>query len=148
MSLAVIRAGIADRLTNVPGLRSSIWVKGNISPPTAVVVPGDPSSSGPDGQAVTYDGTFGNGCHDYRFLIAVLVSTSHDPSAQRRLDEFLEPVGPHSIKAAVEAGGLRLDDRADHVRIAAVTQYGIIPWAGIDYLGATLRVEATASVQP
>jgi hypothetical protein len=142
-SLPEVRAGLADRLRTISGLRVLGYVPGSISPPVAVVIPGNPGESGRAADAIAYDSTMANGSHDYRFSIKVLVGTVVDESAQARLDEYVATEGIRSIKAAVEAD-MSLGGVASWARVSSVTHYGIVPWGGVDYLGADLRVEVTA----
>lgn len=93
--LAEIRQAISDAVDVIPKLQVNPYMLSNPTPPCAYVVP-DP---------ITYDTTYQRGQDEYAFTIVVQVSeNSGDIGAQKRLDRFMEPSGPESVKASVEYG--------------------------------------------
>lgn len=145
-SVVAVRSVLATRLETIAGLRVREYVPGEISPPTATILPGVGSDS-PGRAAIDYDQAFG-GAALLNFLVKVAVSAVHDESGQAALDAYLASEGELSIKAAVEAdmADLALDGRtvADYAQVPAVVHYGLIDWGGVTYLGADLHVEVLA----
>lgn len=120
---------------NAQGLRDATTVPDEINPPVCVVRPSR-------GKVIDYQETFDGGQHFY-FEAVVLAAVGATRAAQTLLDGFLSPTGAASVLQAVQKdptlGGV--------VSWAAVTQaqgYGLVQWAGVDYLGSTLIVEVMA----
>lgn len=140
-SSIAIREGLATNLRTIAGLRVSEWVIGDINPPAAVVVPGDPSRK--NVYAINYDCTMGRGSDDYIFTILLMVANKVERASQEALDEYLEGSGAKSVKAAVESeptlGGV-----CHFVNVTGVRDYGIVDYGGQKYVGAEFLVEVTA----
>jgi hypothetical protein len=134
VDIAQIRVGLRDRLLTISGLRALEYVPPKVSPPMACV-------SGPE---VRFDDTMGRGSDDYTFPVLVLAQKVSERGAQAQLDAYLNPSGPSSIKAAIEAdetlGGI-----VDFAWVREVREYGAVEVGEISYLGATFLVEITAS---
>ena len=94
-TIAELRAGLVDRLTTIQGLQVYGAEPGSITPPAAVVV--TPS--------ITYHASFAadGALKQYSFRIMVLVAQGLLDEAAHSLDEFADPTGVRSIRAAVEA---------------------------------------------
>ncbi len=133
-SISALRDAIQARLATIPDLRAHDTVPAQVNPPAAVVIPASPF--------ITYDATMGRGSDDFVFTIQLVVSRAVDRVGQDRLDALLSPFGPSSVKAAVDGdlGGV-----ADFAHVASVDSYGAVEWAGIEYFGAEVTVNVTAS---
>lgn len=103
-TIADIMLGIEERLATISGLRVADFVPTQINPPQAYVgVPPIPR----------YHGTMGMGRFEIEPTVTVLVSANLDRAGQLQLAGFADPVGPTSIRAAVEGDktlGGRVDD--------------------------------------
>lgn len=103
-----IREGIRDNLKAIKGLQVNAYPISNPTPPSCYV------ASGP----TQYDLTMGRGLDKPQFIVVVFVALNHDLGAQELLDEFAQPQGARSVKAAVETdktlggivGGLRVTE--------------------------------------
>ncbi|WP_053065378.1 hypothetical protein [Micromonospora sp. RV43] len=93
MDFAVVSGRLADAGRKVPGvLRADPFVPDSVEPPHLYV-----------GEwVINYDQSFG-GLVDAEVLVRLLVSRADDRSGQARLQQFMRPAGPVSVKAAFEA---------------------------------------------
>lgn len=136
-----IREGLATNLRTIAGLRVSEWVIGDINPPAAVIVPGDPSRK--NVYAINYDCTMGRGSDDYIFTVLLMVGNKVERASQEALDEYLAGAGAKSVKAAIESEPT-LGGAAHFVNVTGVRDYGIVEYGGQKYVGAEFLVEVTA----
>jgi hypothetical protein len=141
-SVTDIREGLKARLDTISGLRAHAWVVGDIVPPAAIVIPGDPSRK--SSLAIAYDATMGRGSDDFLFTLLILVSNKVERSAQEALDGYLAGSGATSVKAAVE-GEDSLGGVAHFTRVVGVRDYGLVTYGGQTYVGAEFMVEVCAS---
>ena len=132
--LSDVRAALAGAVDNVPGLRASAAMTGEVSPPMAVVVPAR-------GPFISYSETLEPGVADYELEVVLLVSYADERSGQLLLDGYLSATGPNSVRAAVAADPT-LGRVVDYAIVTAAQDYGLIDWAGVQYLGARLLVTA------
>jgi len=132
VSLATIRAGLADNLETVAGIRVYEEVPDNPSMPCAVVQLSN----------VTYDVAFQRGATNYSFTVHLIVTRVTERRAQERLDEFIDP-GSRSVKTAIESdstlGGSAFDVIVTEARDMAPVSIG-----GIDYLAVQFAVTVFA----
>jgi len=91
--LQVMQA-IESAIDNISGLRTTEFVKDQMSPPFAMV--GVP-------EITDYHGAFKSGNMMISPKVYVFTSAVVDRIGQTRLSEFADPVGTKSIKAAIEA---------------------------------------------
>lgn len=135
-SVIVIRDGLKTRLETIAGLRVVDYVSGQVVPPAAVIIPGDPDSG--NAQAISFDSTMARGSDDFLFTVLILVSIAHDRVAHEALDAYLDGSSAKSVKAAIDStlGGV-----VSYARVSAVRRYGQIKYAGQDFLGAQFLVE-------
>ena len=140
-SISAIREGLKTRLDTVTGLRAHSWVVGDIIPPAAVIIPGNPSSKST--MVVNYDATMGRGSDDFLFTIVLMVSNKVERVAQDALDDFLDGSGASSIRAAIAADGT-LGGVAHFTNVTGVRDYGLVTYGGQTYVGAELIVEVCA----
>lgn len=143
-AVAAVREVLADRLTTIAGLRVREYVPGDVTPPSAAILVGLGAETSMTRPAIDYDKSY-RGAAMLNFLVKVAVSATIDDVSQAALDPYLAGAGPKSIKAAIEADmdTLVADDVlvADYAQVPAVIHYGLIQWAGVDYLGADFHVE-------
>lgn len=133
--VTALRDALAARInTAIPALRAAETIIGQVSPPVAVILPGNP--------VITYQETM-DGSSTVNLRVLLLVSQADDRTAQLQLDSYLASAGPSSIKAAIEADET-LGDTCDYAVAKQVTQYGIIAYGGQDYMGAHMTVEIGA----
>jgi len=93
-TIAQLRAGLVDRLSTIQGLQVYGAEPGSITPPAAVVV--TPS--------ITYHSSFAadGALKQYSFRIMVLVAQGLLDEAAYNLDEYADPTGVLSVRAAIE----------------------------------------------
>lgn len=140
-SISALREGLKTRLDTVSGLRAHAQVVGDVNPPAAVVIPGDPSRK--NSMVVNYDSTMGRGSDDFMFTILLLVSAKVERVSQDALDDYLDGSGATSIRAAIAADGT-LGGIAHFTNVTGVRDYGMVEYGGQKYVGAELIVEVCA----
>ncbi|HET9558869.1 MAG TPA: hypothetical protein VFS70_17165 [Actinomycetota bacterium] len=134
-SLSELRAALAEQLTTMTSLQGIYTDEpGQVSPPAAVIRLGSP--------AITYSTSLAGGSHDYSFTVLVLVGNA-STVGQEALDGYLDPSGPDSVYAAVDADPT-LGGVADSALVTTVQNAGVVSWAGGEYLGAELLVTVLA----
>ena len=128
-----MRAGIANNLRTISGLRTSVDIPDNPNPPIAVI--------GLD--RVIYDLAYQGGVHEYFFIVTVIASRASDRWAQRRLDDYTA-TGANSVKKAIESektlGGAAFD-----VRVTEMTNVGAVSLGEVSYLTADFAVTVYAN---
>lgn len=92
-NLSDIKAGLADRLKAVPGLRVSAQIPEQVNPPMAVVTRA----------GVNYHRDMSGGLTEWTMQVQVLAGRMADQQAQRTIDGWLSWDGRTSIRAAIEA---------------------------------------------
>jgi hypothetical protein len=133
-SVTSIRSGLQTRLNTITGLTAHAVVKGQIVPPAAVV----------EVESISFDATMGRGSDDFLFTVKLLVSASVTAEAQAKLDGYLAGSGATTtVKGAVEADGT-LGGVVHFARVDSVRQYGLIEYAGVQYVGCEFLIEVTA----
>lgn len=109
-AIADLRAGLANNLRTIPGLRVYELIPDNPSFPAAVI----------SLDRVAYDSTMARGADEIAFLVTLVVGRSDDRSAQTRLDTYLAGSGAQSVKTAIEAdvtlGGAAMTCRVEEAR--------------------------------
>ncbi|HEX6969858.1 MAG TPA: hypothetical protein VF174_13760 [Micromonosporaceae bacterium] len=133
-SVSAIRDGLKTRLKTIAGLRVSDTVPGQVNPPAAVIAP----------DSISFDSTMARGSDDFVFIVYLIVGTAVDRIGQDKLDGYLAGSGASSVKAAIEADE-SLGGVANFARVSGVRQYGLIEYAGVQYIGAEFVVEVNAS---
>lgn len=94
MTIQTIRDGLKTRLQTITGLRASDTIPEQINPPIAVVSVG----------TIDYSQSFGgSGLTAFNFVVTVFVSRPSTRTGQNLLDDYMEPSGSTSVKAALEA---------------------------------------------
>jgi hypothetical protein len=128
------RQGLAGVISAKTGIRAMGDAPGAISPPVCVVIPGRP--------AISYGQTL-DGEVNLMLLAVVLLSAANDTYGQQHLDAYLASHGPKSINAAVSSDPT-LGGTCEFAVTIGCQQYGIIEYAGQQYIGATFLVQAGA----
>jgi hypothetical protein len=135
-SITDLRMGLAQRLANIPGLRTENYVTDVINPPVAIVEP--------DSIPVTFDISMNRGLDQFRFTITVIVGRADERSAQRQLDAYCAGSGKYSVKEVVELdrtlGGI-----ANDCRVTEISSYGSISVNENQYIAAEFSVVVYAS---
>jgi hypothetical protein len=133
MDLTAIREALASQITGKTGLRAEGQARDSVSPPCAVVMPGNPLAVYGD----TMDGAA-------TINLAVMILVSDAPGAERSqslLDAYLG-IGagePGSVIEAIVADP-SLGGTVQWCQPVTVSQYGRLTWGGVDYFGARLSV--------
>ncbi len=133
--IADIRAGIAANLATVTDTQIVRYQLANPSTPSIAVFPAQ----------TEYNQAMSRGLDKYTFTVQAIVSVAVDENGQQQLDDFLEPSGSTSIRAAVESdrtlGGAVQNLQV--TRVSGYTLFGDSP----PVLGAEWTVEVWASGQ-
>ena len=129
MSITEIRAGIAENLSTIPGLRATALVLDNVNPPVAVVEP----------VGINYDAVMGRGLDEYNFKVTVIVGRASERSAQNLIDTYCTGSGPASVKGAIESDRT-LGGKVNDLRVTRLSSYGSFTIADVNYLAADFAV--------
>lgn len=133
--LGAVRTALANQITSVTGLRTLPEAKDQVSPPVAVILPGQPYVS----YGATMDGAF---TVNLRVLL-VISDAAPDEKVQRALDAYLgigAGVTASSIPAAIMADP-SLKGMVSFAEPMSITTYGRITYNGVGYFGARLDVQ-------
>lgn len=128
-----IANGLATRLATT-GLRAFPNAPGQVVPPAVVVILNRP--------AITYGVTM-DGEVNINLLAIVLLSAANDSSGQIALNATVSSSGAKSINAAVQADP-SLGGTCEFALVTQVATYGIVEYAGQNYIGATFVVQVGA----
>lgn len=130
----VVREGVAEALSVIPGLHAFAEPQDQITPPTAMVR--DPireyhqTMGSPGSSRVVVEIT----------LLAAPRQTTGLPHAYRALDAYAAPEGEQSVLAALERD-VTLGGRVQTLYTPQRRDKGIIEWMGIPFIGAIWDVE-------
>lgn len=135
-SLADIRTALAARIAAGTGLRVLPEARDQISPPVAVILPGQP--------LVTYGQTM-DGTYTVRLRILIVISDAPpNEKVQRALDAYLG-IGASSSSGSSVAGAIMADPTlGGTVHFCEPIQagnYGRISYNDVIYFGARVEVE-------
>lgn len=148
VSVTQIRQALASKLGaityNGKTLRAYYYVPGTIEPPCVVIVPGT-FIPGDTVSAIHYDSTMANGSHDYVFTLQIVLSNAVDRTAQDSIDDYISPQGPQSVKATIEADMTLGVAGISFAHVQRTIQYGKITFNQVEYWGAQLVVQVTAT---
>lgn len=125
---------LADQIGDATGLRSFGKAPGAISPPACVVIPARP--------AVVYGRTM-DGEVDISLLAIVAVSAANDVYGQDALLQYISTTGPKSVLLAVRAD-TSARGTCEWAEVMQVATYGLIDYAGQQYMGATFLISVGA----
>jgi hypothetical protein len=129
-ALGDMRTGIATNLSTVSGLRTSSFIPDTLNPPVAVVAP----------DTITFDQTFGRGQDRYTFSVEVVVGRVSDRASQNLMDNYCDPNGSKSIKAAIESDPT-LGGKVFDCRVTEVRGYQQIVIADVLYLSVVFSID-------
>ena len=131
-TITQVRDGLKTRLETISGLHVySRW-------PNTLVVPAAIIKRAPGSQPYT---TF-SGNSSLRFEVKAVTSLAGNVErAQDALDAYIDHSGASSIKAAIE-GDETLDGMAQYLLLGEWSDEQAIMHEGVEYLGATLPIEA------
>ncbi len=129
-----IAAALATTISTATGITSFGYAPGQVVPPAAVVIPNRP--------AILYGQTF-DGEVTINLLAIVMLSAANDNTGQAALNAVISSSGTKSIAAAVQ-GDTKLGGTCEFAIVQQVTQYGLIEYAGQQYMGATFTVQVGA----
>jgi hypothetical protein len=133
-SLKNMCTALATTLSAVPGLRTYGFSTGQVSPPAAIVTP-------QPGQLITWD-TLDNSV-TYYLRIILLVGYGEDAGSQQALDDLLDNTGANSAIGVLHDNAT-LSGQVSYCVPLAATSYGVLEWAGLQYYGCTITVQAVA----
>lgn len=134
-SLASIRTALATALGGISGLRVSPDFTATVNPPAAIIMP--------QTRVVEVPVALG-GSKNFMMRIMLLGSYTEDTSSQALIDGYLSTTGPSSIMATLEANPT-LSGACDYCNVDSVTGYGLLDWAGQQYLGTQFLLTVAAS---
>jgi hypothetical protein len=122
-------------LGTISGLRVSADYLPSVNPPAAIIMP-QPR------QALRFDAL--GGSVSYLLRVILLGSYTEDTSSQALMDGYLASTGPASI-AAILAANPTLSGACDYCNMDTVNGYGLMDWAGQQYLGTQILLTVAAS---
>ena len=131
-----VRQALATTLAaQIPGLRTAANRNAQVNVPMAVIMPVTGSFAS---YSLDFQGSL-------RFLLRaiVLVSEGDSSSGMDNIDPYVATTGPQSVWAAVQADPT-LGRTVQDAFVAEATAYGLMSWAGIDYLAAQFTVQVMA----
>lgn len=129
-----IRNGIAARLSTISGLYTHSFIPDQIYPPVAVAGP----------VSVSYDTSYNRALDTLLWDVIVIVGRVDERTAQSALDDYCEPSGAKSIKAAIE-GDRTLGGNVVDARVTDLTSYQSLAIGEEQYLAATFRISIIAN---
>lgn len=91
-----IRAAMKAALDTVPGCQVSAYALSSPTLPCLYILPGRE-------MIVTYDVAMARGADEWQFRVIAMSGASDDIGSQMLMDEFLDPSGTRSVKAALES---------------------------------------------
>ena len=134
MDLTAVRNKLADSITLYTGLRAEGQARDSVSPPCAVIIPGQPLINYAD----TMDGTV-----TVNLLVLLLISDAAPlEKTQRALDAYLgvdqDPAVALSVPEAIEQDN-RLGGLIHYIQAVTADNYGRVEYNGVTYFGARIR---------
>lgn len=131
--VTAMAAGLAARIATT-GISAFGTAPGQVVPPAAIVIPNRP--------AILFGQTF-DGEVTVNLLAIVVLSAANDNTGQVALNAVIASSGPKSVAAAVQADP-SLGGTCEFAVVMQVSQYGLIEYAGQQYMGATFLVQCGA----
>jgi hypothetical protein len=134
MDLTAVRNKLADSITLYTGLRADGQARDSVSPPCAVIIPGQPF--------INYGDTM-DGAVTVNLLVLLLISDSAPlEKTQRALDAYLgvdtSPDVGSSVPEAIEEDN-RLGGLIHYIQAVTADNYGRVDYGGVTYFGARIR---------
>lgn len=133
--LVAIRNALAASITKFTGLRTDGQARDQITPPCAVVLPGNP--------LINYASTM-DGALDINLAVLLIISDAAPVDAtQRALDTYLgvdqNPMIGSSIPEAIEEDNT-LGGLVHYIQAVNAGSYGRLEYSGVTYFGARISV--------
>jgi hypothetical protein len=135
VDLTAVRNALADRITLYTGLRADGQARDAVSPPVAVIIPGQPF--------INYADTM-DGAVTVNLLVLLLLSDAAPlEKTQRALDAYLgvdtSPDVGSSVPEAIELDN-RLGGLIHYIQAVTADSYGRVDYGGVPYFGARIKV--------
>ena len=131
-----VREAVASFITTNIGLRTVTDPGSIANPPVAAVLP-------PQGLYINYKVALDTAVWDPMIRVVILVSRASERIAMPQLESYLTPYGAMSVPAAIlkdpTLGGV-----VDYCVPVESSFLGDMTWAGVDYFGAQIILEAGA----
>lgn len=140
--LTEVREGLAANLAAITPLQVADggYILSSPSPPASEIFPGGPAGS------IVYDKAMQRGLDVIPFTVRVYVSLVSEIGGQKNLDEYLEPSGPMSVKAALESD-TTLGSAAEDLHVVSCTGYRQFLFEGRPpLLGAEWHVDVYVNI--
>ena len=131
-----ISTALSNQIAANTGLRSFPNAPGQVVPPCVVVIPNRP--------AILYGQTF-DGEVQLNLLAITLMSAANDNSGQVALNAVVASSGSQSINAAVQKDPT-LGSAVEFAVVTQVVTYGLVEYAGQQYMGASFAVQCGCHV--
>ena len=132
--IQLLRTGIATNLGTIAGLRTSVDIPDNPSPPIAIV----------QFVRAEYHQDFRNGMTEYTFAVQVVVGRADERTAQRSLDAYCSSDSASSVRQAIESNRTLSGNAFDCV-VTEMSSYGSVLINDTTYLAAEFAVRVLAS---
>lgn len=134
MDLVAVRNNLAASITLYTGLRADGQARDSVSPPCAVIIPGQPF--------ISYGDTM-DGAVTVNLLVLLLISDAAPlEKTQRALDAYLgvdtNPAVGSSVPEAIEEDNT-LGGTVHYIQAVTADNYGRVEYAGVTYFGARIR---------
>jgi hypothetical protein len=135
--VTAIRNALAAQITAVTGLRCDGQARDQVSPPCAVVIPGNPF--------VSYGATMDEAMTIALIVLVIISDAAPVEKTQRALDTYLgmrhgrDPGTGQSVPAAI-LEDTSLGGTAEWCEPASVSNYGRVDYAGVTYFGARVNL--------
>jgi hypothetical protein len=127
--------GLAAVVAQIPNLRVSAQFTAQVNPPAAIVLPQQQ-------QVLKYDTL--DGAFSYLLRIVLLASYTEDVSSVTLMNSWLATTGASSVPALIKANP-RLAGVYDYINLDMIRGYGLMEWAGQQYLGAQVMITVMAA---
>jgi hypothetical protein len=132
MAISDLRAGLANNLRTISGLRVIETLPDVVNPPMAMIGLSNIAYTKQNNQSMA----------EYSFKVTTVVGRVSERTAQASLDVLVSP-GTGSVKYAIESDRT-LGGSAYDVFVPELSAYGAITVNGIDYLSAEFSVQVFA----
>jgi hypothetical protein len=129
-----IRTGLTTRLATISGLHTHSFIPDQITPPVAIAGP----------VSVSYDTSYNRALDTLLWDVIIVVGRVDERSAQSALDDYCDPSGSRSVKAAIEADRT-LSGYVVDARVTDLTSYQSLAIGEVQYLAATFRISIIAN---
>ena len=134
-NVKTIRVALANQLAST-GLRTHPVAPGQVVPPALVIIPNRP--------AISFGQTM-DGETEVNLLVIVLLSAANDAYGQDVLDDYVSSSGTRSLAAAIQADPT-LGGAVEFAVPLQISTYGLIEYAGQQYMGCSLMVQCGAHI--